>query len=264
MRLRNLTVMTFESLLTRADAEQSRTPSEFVIWIEGMLEQTKPTHPNDPELREATLLRTGIAKDFYEELYPLYQLLRQHKAAWAGAVVIPNLDRASNWDTKVEFNGSRPANIPEFLEITYVVSGKDYKSRMGCFLENGFVSLSRPIIETNRKGKKVKGDLLFTENAPTAEETTAQICGLLGERIEAKAKKSYPPNTGLLIMVEDFGTFQYSPKRFGQLEAVVVRLKPVWTKTFVTTYLVLSMGESISAITGTDAVSTVMKPTRNG
>jgi len=68
-----------ESIISADEIQRDRTPATFVAWFDAFLEKTRVDRSN----REQILLRQGIAKPVYEEVFPLYRLLQQKQAEWS-------------------------------------------------------------------------------------------------------------------------------------------------------------------------------------
>src|SRR3989338_8783955 len=125
----------FEQIIAREEIEIPRTAVEYVRWFEGKLELTKKYKEN---LRKQGLLHKGIAKDFYEELFPLYRLLQIKLNEWKQLKVIPKIGN-QNYDVQVIADETE---IPKFIEITtasLVDVNEHY--RMECFEKNKHVDL---------------------------------------------------------------------------------------------------------------------------
>lgn len=70
-----------ESYVSEVEISQSRTLAEFIEWFEQKLSITKEYRD---ELKEQNILHKGVAKEFYEELFPLYCLLQRKQQEWQG------------------------------------------------------------------------------------------------------------------------------------------------------------------------------------
>ena len=228
--------MKLESIVSISDIESTRLPAEFVAWFDSLLTQIHES--DDDELSKEVFLRnTNLSKRFYEELFPLFALLEKKKDEWTDVKITPALGY-QNYDAKVE---SSDPDHPEWLEITYVILGRDYKLRMEYFLEHGFTSMTGPVEETNTSsGRRIR----IIKEAKLAEDTIKEVSSLIEERIKKKAEKEYPPKTGFIIWVEDYGTFR-KEKNFNRLKELIDDNYEAISRSFSHTYLILSSNGAI-------------------
>jgi hypothetical protein len=227
--------MKIESLTSPADMETSRAPSEYITWYDGLLD--KIWQIDDDELSEQVLMRTGLAKRFYEELFPLFALLRHKKDDWGTSRISPALGN-QKYDVRID---SERSNIPSWLEITYAISGRDNKLRMRHMVDFGFTSMTGPVVEDLVNGRRVTR---IIEEAKMADDTVKEVTDLIEKRISDKSSNGYPARTGLIIWVEDYGTFR-APKYFAKLQDLIDRTHSIWSPAFSHIFLLLSSNGSL-------------------
>jgi hypothetical protein len=227
--------MKLETLVTKKDAQARRSIGDFVSWYGGLLGQARESR--DKELRRQMLLRTGIATQFYEELFPIFTLMKEKASEWKGASIQPKLDSEKyGGDARIDFDGARPQGIPEWLQVTYAIAGEDYKFRMRHLVNHGTVCLTGPI-----KKRKIGGrtNVEIEPGCSTVEADICRVSALLAERIADKCSKPYPPNTALVVWVEDNGTFSF-PDPLARLVEVLNRNRDIVKARFCTAFLVLT------------------------
>lgn len=223
--------MKIENFTTVAEIEQSRSPVEYVNWFDGLLDRIDKDR--DDELTSQELLKTGLAKRFYEELFPLYALLKHKTKEWNNSRFLPALGSQS-YDVEVL---TADARIPKWLEITNAIDGKDYNIRMNELIKDGVVSMSGEVIfETGENGKKIPR---IEVKASFVNDVIKRISLLIQNRVTAKSSKNYASSTGLVIWVHDIGTFR-KDKNFEQLQEVITTMKAEWQTVFSHVFLLLS------------------------
>jgi len=68
-----------EEIITIEEICSPRTPTQFLEWFENKLSEMKETDG----INDQVILREGIGKFFYEEVFPLFRLLQNKKDAWS-------------------------------------------------------------------------------------------------------------------------------------------------------------------------------------
>ena len=107
-----------ESWINKEEIPVPRNPKQFVAWFEEKLRNVEGLRPN---LRKQNRLHKGIAKKFYEELFPLYRLLQKKEEAWNDIELIPVL---GNQNFDVEIKSCRD-DFLEYVEITIAGMGEN-------------------------------------------------------------------------------------------------------------------------------------------
>jgi hypothetical protein len=225
--------MRLESIVSVVEIETWRSPQTFLNWFDGLLSTIHAV--DDAELRRQLLLHRGLAKKIYEEVFPLYRLVQYKQHQWS-SVSVRNILGNQPFDVEIDKRGKPVTEIPNRLEITYAVE-PDYFNRMQYMVQHGHTNMTGNVSSVVQRGQK----MIQVENAfKLIEDTVNEVSTLVQHRINKKNSKGYAPGIGLIIYVEDFGTFQHSTKDWIKLEAVVnsnlIRLREF----FQVTYLIRS------------------------
>ncbi len=228
--------MRFEEYIKRDEISQPRTPNEYVDWFEGKLKITKERRE---DLKTQNILHEGIAKYFYEELFPLYRLLQNKSKTWEGSRFIPVIGN-QNFDVKVD---SDRKNVPQYIEIVVADRDEAENARMEYFLAHGSVnSIGDVLIERNKKlGKKITVD----EEAYSSEEinrrTKNRISGLI---VKKMAVKKRPNNTALLVFFDDYTAFRYDlDKSKSEMDKFLNSINIQWQSQYLALYIVGASGK---------------------
>lgn len=214
-----------------------RTPNEYIIWFEEKLEITKK---HREELKAQNILHKGIAKYFYEELFPLYRLLQNKSKTWGQAKFIPIIGN-QNFDVQVysDRNG-----IPKYIEIVVADRNESEHARMEYFLAYGSVNSigDVSITRNKRNGKRVS----VYEKAHSREEINQKIKDRIIELINKKITvKVRPNNTALLVFFDDYTSFRYDLEKSKQeMQAFLDSLNIQWRDKYSALYIVGASGKS--------------------
>jgi len=226
--------MKFEEYIKENEISQPRTPQEYVDWFKEKLAITKTLKE---ELETQNLLHEGIAKKFYEELFPLYLLLQNKLVEWDRIKVKPIM---SNPPYDVEVLTCRE-DIPNYLEITVTDFDEAEKARMKYHLNN--VLAGNVLIKRDEKtGKKIS---VIDNEAHRCEDINQKVKERIIERINDKMTKSPPHNTALLVYFDDSIAFCHDKanskiKMNSFLDSITIQ----WQNKFVALYVVGASGES--------------------
>ncbi|MHC4124205.1 MAG: hypothetical protein ACYSSI_11575, partial [Planctomycetota bacterium] len=123
------------SLLTTEEMTTPRTPTELACWVEKKCRLIA----NCPEAKELALLRKGIFKKFYEEVYPLSRFVTHLYTNGSDIKCVPNLDNRDFDATIWDYSKSPPSEFK--VEITSAVDGYDQHLRMEYFVQHRSVSV---------------------------------------------------------------------------------------------------------------------------
>ena len=143
-------------MISKEEIEIFRRPSEYIHWFESHLETTG----RERVYREEALQHKGVFKRFYEELFPLYSLLKHKQHTWDG-FRLRNVLGNQSYDVEIENN--RMA----YLEIGTTEFDEVELFRMQEFLDKGSVSLSGKVVRDKRNDRKpfgMKCDLMQKES----------------------------------------------------------------------------------------------------
>ena len=109
----------FENYINEQEISQPRTPAEFISWFEEKLEINRKRRE---ELRKQMLLREGdMSEYFYNELLPLYCLLKNKSEDWKEVNFLP-IKGSQNFDVKVQTDRK---DVPKYIEITNAYMNKE-------------------------------------------------------------------------------------------------------------------------------------------
>jgi len=223
-----------EEIIKIEEICSSRTPTQFLEWFEDKLREIKETDV----INDQVILREGIAKFLYEEVFPLYRLLQNKKDAWRD-LKFKNVYGDQPFD--VEIIGSKKNEFPSFLEITIAEKYEDHL-RMRYFTEHGHVCMTGPVEYTGTK--KTGLNISVPSEMGDLAEINRGKKDLIRNRIAQKTSKAYPENTGLLVYFDDGVAFsRYKDKAI--MDGFLDELDVGWTDKFSALYLVGASGNQI-------------------
>ncbi|MBL9219027.1 MAG: hypothetical protein JNG82_11100 [Opitutaceae bacterium] len=224
-----------EQLVTLDEIAQDRTPADFVVWFDEVLERTRL---DDPALRRQILLRQGLAKPVYEEVFPLYRLLAVKQAAWSGRR-FRNVLGNQPYDVSVT---PAVAGAFSFLEITTADNDQAEAVRMEVFEEKGTVSAISPVTwtGTKRTGRTVE----ISEDMQLHSDTVKRKRDQLVAAIERKSSRDYPAGTALLVYFDDYVAFA-DPDDQPVMAEVLAVTRDVWRRKFCALYIIGASGRRL-------------------
>ncbi|MGD0336954.1 MAG: hypothetical protein ABSB18_07675 [Candidatus Omnitrophota bacterium] len=196
-----MVIAKLENYINAEEISLPRTPNEYILWFE---EKLKITKERREELKMQNILHKGIAKYFYEELFPLYRLLQNKSKTWEKTKFSPIVGN-QNFDVRV--NPDRD-DIPQYIEIVVADRNESEHARMEYFLAHGFVNSIGDVSITRdkRNGKKISVD----EEAHSSEEINQRVKDRISELINKKITvRERPDNTALLVFFDDYTAFRY-------------------------------------------------------
>jgi len=218
-------------LITAQEIEVYRNPSEFITWFETYLAKTKI----DRRYREEILLKKGIFKVIYEEVFPLYRFLQIFGGEWHD-LKFRNVIGDQNYDVEVIGSDERPFN---FIEITVADMDRNENLRMKYFLENGSVSL---IGEVTSTGTQRTGLNIEVDNGALCHDKINEAKKIaISNAICRKASKNYPDDTILLVYFDDYVACAHEGDR-DDIIAFIESIEDTWTVEFSSLYLVGASG----------------------
>jgi hypothetical protein len=225
---------TLEEIITIEEICSPRTPTQFLEWFEDKLQEIKETNG----VNDQVILRKGIGKFFYEEVFPLFRLLQNKRDVWR-ELKFKNVRGDQSFD--VEIIGSKESEIPSYLEITIAENYKDYL-RMRYFTEHGDVCMTGPVTHTGTK--KTGLNVSVANEARKHTEMNQEMKDRIRIAITRKTSKAYPANTGLLVYFDDYGAFsRYKDKTV--MDGFLDELDVGWIDRFSALYLVGASGNQI-------------------
>jgi hypothetical protein len=195
----------FEDYISRDEISQSRTTKEFINWFGEKLEILKG---HREELKKQNLLHQGLAKIFYEELFPLYRLLQHKIEEWHDVKVTCILGNQS-FDVKLESNRK---DIPQYIEITQADLKENDYLRMRHFCESGSVSMTGEVSHkgTKRTGLQISVEDGFREESELNAKKKSQIEAAIKNKQKVAKRLD---GTALLIYFDDYIAFSHDQDR---------------------------------------------------
>jgi len=222
-----------EKYLTESEISQSRTLKEYIEWFDQKLAITKEYRE---ELKKQNILHEGIAKKFYEELFPLYRLAQHKRKEWGNVKVTCVLGN-QNFDVKLE---SSNISVPKYIEITQADRDEEEHLRMLYFLEQGSVTTTGKVtkVGTKRTGLQILVEDKVGESNKSISEKIGRIQEAIGRKTEGK---NYPDMTALLVYFDDYLKY---PRGKGQKEIdTFLSNNNSWRSQFVRLLVVSASGE---------------------
>jgi hypothetical protein len=171
--------MNGHEIIRAEEVQVFRTPAAYIEWFDGLLLAIR----DDPSLKESARGHEGIFKQFYEEMFPLYSLLRVKKPAWAGSE-FRNVFGSQAFD--VEIRGNELA----YLEVvtTDFDDGELFRGKV--LSAEGSVDAIAPVVRDGR-GKVIgfqnEGDCRLHDDVVSEvlalAETRSTRLWILGSRV---------------------------------------------------------------------------------
>lgn len=223
-----------EEIITIKEICSPRTPAQFLEWFEDKLREIKKTD----DINDQVILREGIGKFFYEEVFPLFRLLQNKKDAWRN-LKVKNVYGDQPFDA--EIFGSKESEFPSFIEITMAYQKEDHL-RMRYFTEHGDVCMTGPVLHTGTK--KTGLNVSVANEARGLTEMNQEKKDLIRNAIARKTSKAYPKDTGLLVYFDDYVALSmYKDKKV--MDRFLDELDVDWADKFSALYLVGASGNQI-------------------
>jgi hypothetical protein len=167
------------TLLTVAELITPKTPAELACWVDEKIH----LFADCPEAEEWVLLRQGLAKQFYEEVYPLSLFATHLYAGRSDIQCIPNLDNRDFDAVILDYSTSPPAVLK--VEITSAIDGHSQHLRMKYFMQHRYVNA---VGEVSHTGTKNRGHGIHIEDEAFAHtDIVERTCSLIRAAIERKS-----------------------------------------------------------------------------
>ena len=190
------------SHITKNEIETLRNAAQIRPWVDGKLEEIGSTS----EGKRAVRFHEGLTKELMEEALPL-GIFCEHHFKNSRCVEIRHVVGNQNYDAEVNDKRLRKSPI-QYIEITQAHEGEDAYLRMRQIEKEGHANALGNVTKT---GTKNSGITIEIENE--AVEHSVIVRNELQRISEAairKSKKEYPPNTGLIIVCDDYIAFRES------------------------------------------------------
>jgi len=215
-------------MIPKDEIEVFREPAEYILWFESYLE----TIGRDRAHREEALQHKGFWKLFYEELFPLYSLLKLKQMRWTESR-FRNVIGNQSFDVEIQNNRLT------HLEIGTTEFDDTEVFRMREFIDNGYVSL----LGKPRRDEKNRPVAIEDEARPHDDIVQERIDSI-ATLIESKSNKNYPNGTGLITYYDDF-SIVFNESDNEAIRSRVDGLRPKWECTFDVVYLVGPRGDKL-------------------
>lgn len=222
-----------EKYLSETEVSQTRTLKDFIKWFDQKLAITKE---HMEELKKQNILHEGIAKNFYEELFPLYRLVQHKKEEWGDVKITYSLGN-QNFDVKLE---SSNETIPKYIEITQVDRDEEEHLRMLRFLEQGSVTTTGKVTKVGTK--KTGLQILVEDELGEGNKSISEKINLIQKAIDRKTKVMERPDmAALLVYFDDYLKY---PRGKGQKEIdAFLSQNESWKRQYVRLFVVSASGE---------------------
>lgn len=221
-----------EEMITPAEIEQDRSPDDFISWFEGFLESTRADRSN----RNQILLRQGIAKPLYEEVFPLYRLLTHKRVEWRERL-FRNVLGNQPYDAVMTVPRSCSST---HLEITVADVDQAEAVRMEAFVARGRVPAVAPVTWTGTKqtGRAIE----ISEDMVLHDDVVRKKRDQIISAVERKSRRASSGNTALLVYFDDYTAFADQGDLPAMREALST-VRPAWQSKFTGLYVVGASGE---------------------
>lgn len=192
------------SFLTGEELTIPRTPTELANWVEMKCRLIADCR----EAREWALLRKGLFKKFYEEIYPLSRFITHLYAERSDIQCIPNLDNRDFDAIVLDYSTSPPSELK--VEITSAVNGHDQHLRMKYFLEHGHVNVWGKL---SASGSENVGHVINVENeafdhtAHLEHTFSLVLSAAKGKSVSPKKPPKYGQGHVLVVVFDDWQWF---------------------------------------------------------
>lgn len=218
--------------MTPAIIEQDRSPDEFIVWFEGFLESTR----HDRSHREQILLRQGIAKPLYEEVFPLYCLLKHKRIEWKGRL-FRNILGNQPYDVRATVPGS---GASELIEITVADVDQAESVRMEAFVARGRVPAVAPVVWTGTR--QTGRDIHISEDMVLHDDVVRKKRDQIIAAVERKCQRAPATNTALLVYFDDYTAFA-DQGDLPVMQEALSAVRSFWQSKFTALYVVGASGK---------------------
>ena len=186
-----------EQIISKSEIEKFRTPTEFISWIDSKLELFRK---HRKQIKEQELLRKGISKQFWGEIYPLYLFFKKQTLLGQNFKV-KNIIGNQSYDAEIQYL-TKNTNLIFKLEFTEAKDGYDSSLRMEKFIEANSVSLTGKLNVTGTK--KTGHKISISEDMVEHKNYLDAQLKLVRECVEKKKKKKYSSDTALVVVIDDY------------------------------------------------------------
>ena len=187
-------------MLTPEDLQEPRTAAELLPWVERKIQDIGSTKDGKHAIR----FREGLAKQLVEEALPLGIFASKHFRN-STKVNIELVLGSQNFDATIQDRREQRAPF-SFVEITQAHEGENEHLRMVALERDGHVNILGAV---QKIGTKFTGIRVEVENEAVSHKTVLQHeLQRVEEAIRRKMENSYPPDTALLVVFDDYISIQ--------------------------------------------------------
>lgn len=195
-----------EQIIPKSEIEQFRTTSEFIQWIDSKLELFRK---HREQIKKQELLRKGISKQFWGEVYPLYLLLKKQTLI-DGQFQVKNTLGSQSYDAEIKYSDSKEHPINR-LEFTEAKDGHDLHLRMKSFIATGTTSLTGKL--TFSGTEKSGHNIFVSDDFAEHQDLMTNQYNLVKNCILNKKKGNYTCDTALAVVIDDYTAPRYDNKK---------------------------------------------------
>lgn len=182
--------------LTPQELQEPRTAAQLLPWVEQKIKKIGSTENGKRAIR----FREGLAKPLVEEALPLGIFASRHFHNSEEVTVVPTLG-SQNYDARIQDKREERARF-SFIEITQAHEGENEHLRMIALDRDGHVS---PLGAVRKSGTKATGIQVEIESVAVSHSAVLeQEIRRVEQAIRRKMGKSYPDETILLVVFDDF------------------------------------------------------------
>ncbi|MEO9961957.1 MAG: hypothetical protein ABJ388_01565 [Alphaproteobacteria bacterium] len=210
-------------ILTIEDIEIERSARDLISWWEHKNNQIS----DDDDLRKVARLKQGLAKEFYEEIYPLSLLAAKKFTENPRARFRPVIGN-QRFDAVIR-DICCGTSTEILIEFTSAIDGYTDSLRMEYMNEHGHVPATGHVQVAGTK--KTGRNLDITLSAVCRDDEVSKTLDWIGKAAEKKLNKPYEPNTWIVVVFDDHIGFSQEDSRERVLHYVANDIVPLKWKT---------------------------------
>jgi hypothetical protein len=185
-----------EEVFSLTDCETERTPAELLEWVEEKTRLLRSISGGDSQL----LPRTGLARKFLDEMYPLSLLAKHLFGERLDVVCKPNLED-DEFDAIVIDYRDPPLRVQKIEFVHAILCYEEFLHRL-------YLQQKAPVFTFGKLGGKEKKSAHASDEAVPHVVLLNKGLELLVEAARTKSGKAYGRDTSLVIVFDDYATFR--------------------------------------------------------
>ena len=185
-----------EEIFSLTDCETERTPAELLEWVEEKTRLLRSISGGDSQL----LPRTGLARKFLEEMYPLSLLAKHLFGERLDVVCKPNLED-DEFDAIVIDYCDPPLRVQKIEFVHAILCYEEFLHRL-------YLQQKAPVFTFGKLGGKEKKSAHASDEAVPHVVLLNKGLELLVKAARTKSGKAYGRDTSLVIVFDDYATFR--------------------------------------------------------